>query len=91
MRLRRDRLTASVPLRKYNITREFERAVNKKKTIGIQFLRILKKPHDRRNQPHRAVSMGMICFFRDMTLGRNTSLSRTSVLKAWRMVSSSPR
>ena len=91
MRLRRVRLTASVPLRKYNITREFERAVNKKKTIGIQFLRILKKNLKNGHQPHRAVSMGMICFFRDMTLGRNTLLSRTSVLKAWRMVSSSPR
>ena len=41
-------------------------------------------------QPHRAESMGMTCFFRDMTLGRNTTSSASSTLKAWRMLSLSP-
>ena len=42
------------------------------------------------SQPHRAESMGMTCFFRDMILGRNTTSSTSSTLKAWRMVSRSP-
>ena len=29
----------------------------------------------------------MTCFFRDMTLGRNTTSSASSTLKAWRMLS----
>ena len=40
--------------------------------------------------PHRAVSMGMICFFRDMTPGRNTRLSLALTVKACWMVSSLP-
>ena len=35
--------------------------------------------------------MGMICFLRDMTLGRKTALSLGSTSKARRMVSSLPR
>ena len=42
-------------------------------------------------QPHRAVSMGMICFFLDMTPGRNTSLSLGSTENAYLMVSSFPK
>ena len=41
-------------------------------------------------QPQRAVSMGMICFFRLMTLGRKRLLSLGSAEKALRMTSSLP-
>ena len=40
--------------------------------------------------PHRADSMGMICFFLDMIRGRKASWSRSSVLKACWKVSSPP-
>ena len=40
--------------------------------------------------PHRAVSMGMICFLRLMTPGRNRVLSLGSTEKALRMASSLP-
>ena len=40
--------------------------------------------------PHRVVSMGTTCFFRDMTPGRNTVWSLGSTAKALRMVSSLP-
>ena len=33
-------------------------------------------------QPHRADSMGMICFFRLMTFGRNTGFFSPVILKA---------
>lgn len=45
----------------------------------------------RGSQPHRAESIGTICFFRDMTRGKKASWSFTSTLKAWRKVSSPPR
>ena len=45
----------------------------------------------RTSQPQRADRAGMICFFRDMTLGRNTTLFLASGEKAMRMVSSSPK
>ena len=41
-------------------------------------------------QPQRAVSMGMICFLRLITPGRNTALSFGSTEKAERIVSSLP-
>ncbi len=44
----------------------------------------------RSNQPHRAVSIGIICFLRLMTLGRKIMLSLGSAEKARRMVSSLP-
>lgn len=46
---------------------------------------------DFEDQPHRAVSMGIICFFLDITPGRNTSLSLGSTEKAYLMVSSLPK
>ena len=43
------------------------------------------------DQPHRPDSMGMICFFRDMILGRKAQFSSSLWMsKAWRMVFSSP-
>ncbi len=49
-----------------------------------------RKRFSRSDQPHRAVSMGIICFLRLMTLGRKSALSLGSVEKARRMVSSLP-
>ena len=45
---------------------------------------------DSRFYPHRAVSMGMICFLRLMTPGRNRVLSLGSTENALRMASSLP-
>ena len=46
---------------------------------------------ERTGQPHRPDSMGMICFFRDMILGRKAQFSSSLWMsKAWRMVFSSP-
>jgi len=45
---------------------------------------------ERGPQPQRAVSMGMICFLRLITPGRNTALSFGSTEKAERIVSSLP-
>ena len=42
------------------------------------------------SQPHRVVNMGITCFLRDMTPGKNTVLSFGSTAKALRMASSLP-
>ena len=58
---------------------------------GVQAFWQKKRSFFARNfYPHRAVSMGMICFLRLMTPGRNRVLSLGSTEKALRMASSLP-